>query len=216
MDFRPPIFRIYQNLVSLFSYRRAVIDSDVFTDEATFIGTITANEYVVIEGIRSVDKDDPRPAAQVKVFLINEGSSFADTMSEFRKLTTWLEQCQEKEPEEHYEVLFVSALPLRSTFKKFIDKFVKEHSMYIEMHTYEKFLIESPKFGRCGIHRIMSNAEVEEHLTITYGQKRGAYPILLTDTQVVWLGARPGMLIHIKSPSENAGLADVYRCVVRT
>lgn len=202
--------QIYTNLVKLMTYRNVVISSNPI-DAETVVQKLNHYEFVTIAGKRS--KDDPRGEATVIIILIAPNSKFSSKSGDFKKL---LKGFPKMKFGDNLEILVVSEFALTIHIKKYILKYKTQNpKIHIEDYDYSIFMIEAPKHESVPLHTIATDEEVEEFCAQYYTTRDKFPKILQSDTQAVWLGLRPGIVVRIVRVSETAGIAIAYRICIK-
>lgn len=206
------VYRIvYRNLIKLVGYRGARLVGEPLSDDA-LITRLNNYEFVEIRAKRDPPPGDPRPKATILIILLSKDSKYANKVNEIRRILN-----QIPAGEDELEVMFVSEAGLSSHIKNEISSKRDHENLYIEEHPYYVFMIEAPKHTAVPKHSLATDEEVSELTQWFYTSKDKFPQICYDDTQCVWLGARPGMVIKIERESETAGTSIAYRlCVNRT
>lgn len=199
---------VYTNITKMFGYRGVQpIPAELTSSQLS--NQLATYEYVKLEGGRV----DSRGVAQnVYVYMTSPGSKYALKAPDFRKLFNTIPREKLNSPT---EVMIVSELEVTNHINKQIEELSAEYpNLYIEHHTYQKFLFEVPKNVQVSRHEIMTPDEFDAYSNIT-GVTRDDLPkILVGDPPVVWIGAKPGDVVKIYRSSESAGKAIGMRTVI--
>lgn len=200
-------YRIYINLTKMYGYRNIALRGDVMNEDK-FVAMMNHNEFVMLIG--------DRPAADVRgpglcyTILIAPGSKYSLKSMDFKKLLKGLPK------DDHLEVMFVSENEFSTHLHNQVAEFKKANpAALIETYTYEMFIVEKPKHINVPLHEIASDSEIDKFCADYFCQRENLPKIVTSEPQVVWLGARPGMVIKIHRVSETAGMAVIYRYVIK-
>lgn len=200
-------FNVYTNIVKMFDYRNIKLRGEQLTENQVS-QRLNHYEFATIVGDRG---PDPRGAAECYVILIASNSKYSAKSQDFKKLLKGLPK-----KTEGVEVMFVSELEFTNHIKKQLALFKSENpKIYVEDYDYEKFLIEMPKHVSVPKHELASDNEVAELCRRHFTTKEKFPKIHVGDTQCVWIGGKPGMVIKITRVSENSGEAIAYRIVIK-
>jgi DNA-directed RNA polymerase subunit H (RpoH/RPB5) len=200
--------RVYENLVRMAEYRNITLQTVLKQDAV--VQQLNHYELVTIPGKRPAS--DPRGGAAVIIILIAPNSKYSSKSGDFKKLLKGLP----KVGNEALDVMFVSDEPLTIYIKKLLVQYrINNPKITVEDYDYSKFMIEAPKHESVPRHSLASDKEVEEFCRMHFTSKEFFPKIVQSDTQAVWLGARPGMVVKIERVSETAGVAIAYRYCIK-
>lgn len=198
---------VYNNLAKLLTYRNVKLSADPL-DKDTLSQKLNHYEYVTLSGDRA--GDDPRGPAHVIVFLIAPNSKYSSRSLDFKKLLRGLPK------KDHLEIIFVSEHKLTVHIAKALLAYKQVNpTVYVEDYDYTVFMIETPKHNDVPPHRLATDEEIEAFCVKHYTSKDRFPKIHTSDPMAVWLGARPGMCVHVTRLSETAGEAVAYRFCVK-
>ncbi len=199
--------QIYNNLIKLCKYRNSVINTEIL-EPGTVVQRLNHYEYLTITAVRP--GNDERGRALCVIVLIAPDSKYSTKSGDFKKLLKSLPV------DDNLEVLFVSPEPLTVHIKKYLGKHRQENpKVFIEDYDYTPFLIVCPEHISVPPHFIATAEEIAAFCKRWYKQKEQFPKILQSDPQAIWLGLRPGQCARIHRPSENAGIAIVYRICIK-
>jgi len=197
---------VYTNMPKFLQYR-GVQTTYVFAPIDKFAGTLNSYEHVKING----ERVDSRGKKQlVYIVILSPGSKYATRAPDFRKLYNTLAKSTDPT-----EVMFVSEQELTNHIRKQMDDIRRENpNVYIEAYTYDKFMIVYPEHVAIPPHRIATQTEVDQYYN-DFGIAREDMPkIMVSDTPVMWLGAKSGDVISVTRRSESAGYSAIMRHVI--
>lgn len=200
--------QVYLNLVKMIGYRGVTLSTPPYNSDDLIL-RLNHYEFVTINGKRAAE--DIRGAATVIIILIKPNSKYSNKTSEFKKLFRGLPKMKE---DENLNVIFVSEYVLTIHINKMLAN-QKVPNVFIESYDYEKFMLEAPKHESVPEHTILSDEEVDYICNKYYTSKDKFPKIVSSDTQAVWLGLRPGMVVKIERISETAGTAPAYRFCIK-
>jgi DNA-directed RNA polymerase subunit H (RpoH/RPB5) len=213
MDLHAPS-EVYANLGKLLVNCGAVLDTEL-EPTSDVVKKLNHTEYILIHSSRP--DTDIRGKAKVVACLIAPGSKYSNTTHDFKNLLKVLNKLHVGE---RMDIIIISSTAVTIHLKKQIIIFRTESEkgdrcIKIDDYEYKNFLIDITKSVNAVTHSIASPDEVlaftkRHFITIDQLPK-----ILANDAQAIWLGARPGMVVKIHRPSENAGSAVAYRVCVK-
>jgi DNA-directed RNA polymerase subunit H (RpoH/RPB5) len=207
------LYIIYNNVYTMLTkYRQMTMDSQQLSFE-NFQNDMKYNDYILIRS--SSTADNIRGAINNYTVLIAPNSDYASKSGDFKTMLNKVLNGDKKKgdlPKQTEGVLtnlcFISETPLTSHIYKAIAKKQEEFPFYSEDHLYKIFHTEIFKQNMVPEHSIF---DIRDVLSAYYTSEHNLGAISHKDAAVVWIGARPGMIIEIKQVSENAVYAYDYK-----
>jgi DNA-directed RNA polymerase subunit H (RpoH/RPB5) len=192
-----PLYSIYENILTFATeWRKYNVISKKLSQEE-FRRSIAMETYIMIE----MKKPD---GTQISTHLVAEGSKIIAHGVEFKKLINKIK--------DQTEVILVTHEPLKRNILKNISLYKK-----IKFHRYlhQHFIIIIPKGPLCYQHRILSHDEIKDLLNNQLMCYLTNLPkICIDDPQCIWIGAKIGDVIEVKSYSDLTGTNISYRVVI--
>jgi DNA-directed RNA polymerase subunit H (RpoH/RPB5) len=202
------MFDIYKNVIEMLTnYRKLTLTSPVLSHDL-FVQDMNYREYTIIYG---TGDDNLRGKVENITVLIAPNSEYATKTADFKKLLAVLTA--------KYNVgltnfCFISQVKFTSHLNKVISKIItkrtKEQNLYFENYIYDKFRINVFKHNMVAEHTITN----EKFLEPFNNNVKNLPLIKNTDTPVVWIGARAGMVIELKQISMNTGYSYTYKLCI--
>ncbi len=227
-EYEPGI--VYENLIRMMEYRGAALVNPAL-DPAAVQLRMNQHGYATISAVRAVPKDisldmrDPRGDAYIHMVLIAPGHDYASKSPKFKNLLVNLPVATQP-----LEIIVITSDGITPHIRKVIE----EHNMKtakvianrkpnetvvntgtIYEYDYSHFVIETPKHNSCELHEIMTTAYVAEFCDKYYMAKEDFSKITAGDSQAIWLGLRPGMVVKVTRSSKCAGVSTTYRTCTR-
>lgn len=201
---------VYNNLIKMMNYRGAILNSAALTNDEV-VQQLNHHEMITINGSRPAD--DIRGKAAIVIMLIAPNSKYSNKSAEFKKL---LKNIAKVKGDEALDVIFVSEEKLTVHIEKHLDAYRAENpKVHIETREYSLFLIEAPKHVSVPKHVLVEPEKFRAFCTKYHVSKELFPKINPDDTQAVWMGLRPGMVVMIYRMSETAGISIAFRVCSR-
>jgi DNA-directed RNA polymerase subunit H (RpoH/RPB5) len=187
-----------QNFITNPEYRNYALLDAAFLEKEEFINKMQEDQYIMCN---CTDKSGKK----VVIILFKEDSIYMGSVYFKQLLGTF-------KKEENIELIIITNKKLKAYTNRISNGFPN-----IEIHTYlhKNFVIEIPKGPMCSKHSALSNEEVDQLIN------EGAFvhplklpAILITDPQIIWIGAKVGQIVKIESLSKLTGNSIYYRIVV--
>jgi len=199
---------VYGNLIKMVKYRNLTLKDPVLKHDEV-IQKLNHYEFIIIGTERP--STDQRGAAVVHIVLVAPGSSYATKTGDFKKLLKQMPRSAGR-----VEIVFVSEKAFTIYIKKQIIAYHDANpNIHIEDYDYSKFMIEAPKHVSVPRHEICGEAELREFCDYHYITKEHLPKILQTDTQAIWLGLQPGMVVKVYRMSETTCMSFALRYCVK-
>jgi len=198
---------IYSNIEKLLKYRN-INTNYKFLSIDNFAKEINHYGYIIIDGVNN------KTNITTYIILFSPGSNYSLKSPDFSSLIKT--KLQKNQLENPTDILIISELPLSNHIEKVLSGLREKYpKIFIENHSYNKFIIEIPKHVSVPKHEFATQDEVDNLLKNFYKNKLSFPKILQSDSAVIWLGARVGDIIKITRISETAGTSIAYRIVTR-
>lgn len=221
-----PLYLVYQHVPRLLESRGLTTKTVVDTPRDQFISNITQVGYF------RLDAEDANRRVLVLLILATNGK-YTDHGPRLRDLITSLHFEDFAVEERFSEVMVVAPEEILKKknmtdavygFRKPVEAAKKDgvakkpegkRADYYNIYPYAVLSIDIPRVRCIFPHVIADRAEVAAHLTRERLSISSLKRLLATEPLVIWIGARPGNVIRIQSPSETAREACDYYVVVR-
>lgn len=196
---------VYNNLIKMHDYRGITLDQPALAPDDV-VQKLNHYEFLSWTGKRKdITTGEIIP---VIFFLIAPNSKYATKSGDFVKFFKNI-------PSTKRDIIFVSEKEFTIHISKKIASYrVENPDVHVESHTYNIFMIETPKHVLVPQHIIPPAEEVEEFCRNNYVRVSSFPKILQSDPIAVWIGLRPGMVVKIIRLSETAGIAHTYRICI--
>jgi DNA-directed RNA polymerase subunit H (RpoH/RPB5) len=203
---------VYKNLIKALGYRNITLTTPTLAD-ADYIQQFTDMGYVVIKGER---KNDIRGDCVCFAVIISPDNNAVSKSQSFRNLVSHIDiNLETKTP---VNFIIVTQDELSSTINKRVAELYEgNHNLLVETYVYSKFIIDFTKHCMYVPHEIINeetDSDYKHYCSKTKIKKQMLPLIKSTDTPIVWLGAKAGMVIRVNRLSNTAGETIVYRRVI--
>lgn len=194
---------VYNNLIKMIEHRQLKPNNVLTKDK--IVSELNNREYIIIKA----ETNGTVAPNNLTVIQTAPESKYATKLAEFRKL---FRDIDETIP---INILLVSDQELTVHIANYVKgEFKSDHpNISLSAHDYEKFSMDMRTHVSVGVHTICTDAEIAL-LDRRYLPKTKFSNMNHTDTQAVWLGARPGQLVKVVNTSETAGNEISYRYVI--
>jgi DNA-directed RNA polymerase subunit H (RpoH/RPB5) len=205
MTTKPIDYIIYGNILNYLGttgYRPTSDDGGEYKkkDKDDFVKTLQFYSYIKIKAVGI-----PPTEGIVYVFFIG-ADELVSKSSEFRKLLNVI-------PEKDVALITVSRDGIRTPVKKFLHGYNKK-TIYIKDLRYDQFKIDPRRSVMVPKHSICSDDEVAKLVNDGKIEHMTDLPFIRhTETQVLWIGGKPGQVVKIERPTDT-GIELYYRVVV--
>ncbi len=199
-------YKRYTNIIRFIESRKS-IPKNVIQNETDFIQKSRIKKIIVIK-IDGEDKDmkkdkddkDMKKNKEGFVFMILKDKELKS--QEFQKIV--MKYIKNKP---NVEIIIVGPTDMPLFLRKMTNyKFLYVENQKVSCVPYENVIVSK--------HEILTEEEIRREEEFQ-GKNRIYFPkLLMDDTMVLWIGAEPGDVVKITSPSESSLLRIVYRYVV--
>ena len=205
--YRPHL--VYTNLIKMAAnYRGINLTEGHQLTEEQLAAKMNHTEYTIIRG----EKNIKGKLIPHYIILIAPDSKYVGKSQEFLKILKTIRKDPSDDPA---DILIVADVSIPNNIRNKVDEFTKENpKVDFTACKYDKFLIEAPKHVLVPKHVIADEEEVEAYCARHFTMRDKFPKIMASDTQAIWLGAKPGMVIKIYRLSELAGESIPYRFVI--
>ncbi len=188
-------YEAYVNVIKMFTQYRGYKLGDKVADMQEFNSKLAASTYFKISA-----KNGGEP---VLCFIFSKDCKYSSRTTPFKQLVSTI-------PDGTNIIMITHTL-----FGPFIQKAVASLGIHINNYKIAHFLSELPKGPLVPLHTILSPEEEKKLLEIDLKKEKTELPkILLSDPQVIWIGAKLNDVIKITDKSILSGHAIRYRVVV--
>ncbi len=199
------MYGIYINICKSLSSQNITLPAQ-FTQEE-FISKINMTDYITMECPR---KCQLRGDANVFIIIAAPNAKYIEKGPEFTKLLKII-------PAGANQINIYSNSDLSTHVLKVVENYRAMNPARVLNMFHHKIFKYDLMTHVCSIpHEIMTPAEAEAICIRNYTQLSKFPKIYTSDPQIIWLGARAGMLIRIRRPSETAGEAILYRYCIES
>lgn len=168
--------------------------------------------YVIIPAIRK--NDDIRGDAGICFSFVTKNSKAYSASADYERLISLMTQSLPTSL--CYELVVVFEGGNDGNLDTKATKIMEKNPNYhIRNVNSLKFVIDVRAHSRSAVHIIATDKEIQEFCLNSKCLSSSFPQIVESDSQVIWLGARPGMIIRIERLCENAGVTTVYRRCVK-
>jgi DNA-directed RNA polymerase subunit H (RpoH/RPB5) len=201
----PAIFRIYNNvLVFASKYRKWKIVSKQIESESDCVKLIDKLGYIMIECIDGTKRSF--------IMILSTESPYLKT-KEFSRVPTMIS----KKPKEKIDLYIITENPVTTHIIKKMSTFKVEHKIKCYNYQHAIFLQIMPEAKNQIIPEftLYRGDDIQKVLDENLLQGISQCGVIRhNDTQMIWIGARPGDLIKIIGASENSGKRIALKRVV--
>lgn len=187
------LWEIYNNLITLTKHRQWKSIEEQYS-EKDFNSDMRLKGYVYIYGIDKIDINNI-------IVLTNESSNIPNHKDELVKILNNIDTSS--------HIILVSHKEMTTVNRAY----ARNNGWSIESHTYVRFKVDMTKVRGVPPHFILDQKDSIAVLESNYKEKIDMPKILRTDTQVIWLGAKPDDIIKIIRLSESTGESVIYKIV---
>lgn len=195
----PAIFRIYNNtLIFANKYRKWKLVSKKFDNESDFVKLIEKMGYVLTEFVNENDNNK-----RTFIMILSPESPYLRT-KEFSRIPTMIT----KKPKEKIELYIITENPVTTHIIKKMSSFKTEHKIKCFNYQHAIFLQVMPEAKNQMIPEftVYRGDDIQKILEENMMQNISQCGMIKHyDTQMIWIGAKPGDLIKIIGASENSG-----------
>jgi len=201
---------IINNIKLATQHRGGVLANMINEDK--LLSIFNTKGYYLVPAKR--EKDPVRCDAGICYAFVSKNSKAYAASADYEKLIS--NMVQVTPTSDNYELIIVfednngSGLDMKAC--KIMEK---TPNYYIKNTTSIKFVIDVRAHSRSSVHTIVDKSEIDEFCANSKCLSSSFPQIIDTDSQAIWLGARPGMFIRIERICENAGVTTVYRKCVK-
>ncbi len=209
MTTKPIDYIIYGNILdylSITGYTPLNDDGSDYKkkDKDDFVKTLQFYSYIKIRATSQQPETGMGPSIAYIFFIGSD--ELVSKSSEFRKLLNVI-------PEKDVTIITVSREGIKTPVKKFLHGYTKK-TIYIKDLYYDQFKIDPRKSVMVPKHTICSEDEVKKLMSDGKIESISNCPIIRhTETQVLWIGGKPGQLVKIERPTDM-GVDLYYRVIV--
>jgi DNA-directed RNA polymerase subunit H len=194
------MYNIYRNIRKSLAHQNVALGPELASD--AFLSKINISGYITMDGAR---KCVFRGDASMFVIIAAVGSKYTDKGPEFTKLLKII-------PTGVSEINIYSDSDLSTHVLKVATGYREANpDKLLNMYHHKIFVYDLLTHVSSIPHEICSAEFAKEFELRIHAPISRLSKISSTDPAAIWIGARPGMLIRIRRPSETAGEAIVYR-----
>lgn len=204
MEFPP--YKIYTHVLEYIQYRGLNLMEESNISRDTFIANIKRDDVFQVIAKNKNGKN-------VIVVIILEESGYSTSKPKLEKLLVSIERKTSvaeviivAEPEFFTKKNLISLIQL---YQK------KSSGTYYMAFSYYVFSNNVPNYVGVPKHSILTDEEAEEYLSQERITREDLFNIFNNDPAIAWLNGKPGQIARIERISENAGVAIVYRAIIK-
>ena len=185
------LWNIYNNLFILIE-KREWTKKPIPLEKSEFELEMRSNGFVYIIGVNRYLENATIILTDIVSHIANHTNEFTNAMGKLKG-----------------DIMLVSNKQATNQIKQYAATIGLKFTTY----TFGLFAIDMTKAPMVPPHRIMSREEIKDLFEFTASERSDLPKIFITDTQIIWLGAKIGDVIEIIRSSEATGYAIIHRVV---
>ena len=185
------LWNIYNNLFILIEKREWTKKPEKL-EKTEFELALRSNGFVYIIGINRYGEPATIVLTDIVSHIANHTNEFTNAMGKLKG-----------------DIMLISNKQATNQIKQYATSI----GLIFSSYTFGLFAIDMTKAPMVPPHRIMSRDEIKDLFQFTVSERSDLPKIFITDTQIIWLGAKIGDVIEVTRWSEATGYSIIHRVV---